>query len=157
MSGTSAGQGMSSHEKNIYISLISTLMMFGIYCALVPLLYEGSNFLYSTNTRLVGKSVLSLMAACVIANFCLRQLIKIIAALRKQPCERSVTDERDKMIELKGMQVSYAVFAIGFVVSMSMLWAGYPAVPVFNVIIFSLILGEVFSGLVKIIQYRRGY
>lgn len=147
---------MGNQERNIYVSLVSTSLVYAMYCTAALLSY-GTAFFYSGDTQLAGKSILLLMIACVLANFLLRGALIILAALRHQPYEKAVADERDKMIELNGMQASYAVFAIGFVAAMSLLWAGWPAVFVLHVITFSLILGEVCSGVVKITQYRRGY
>ncbi len=144
---------MGNAEKNVYIALISTVIVLGAYCLILHAYWED----YQTDARLVGKSIFFLMIASAATNFGLRGLLKIISAIRNPSCEASIVDERDKMIELNGLQVSYLVFTLGFITSMLLLWKGYPATIVLQIIIFSLALGEIFSGIVKIIQYRRGF
>lgn len=146
---------MGNSEKNVYIALISTVIAFGCYCLMLVIYWED----YQTTdaTRLVGKSIFFLMIASAVINFGLRAVLKIISSIRNPSCEASIVDERDKMIELNGLQVSYLVFTLGFITAMLSLWSGYSPVIAFNIIIFSLALGEILSGTVKIIQYRRGF
>jgi len=150
------GIAMGSQERNVYVALISTLLVYATYCALVLFLY-GKDFFYSGDPSLAGKSILLLMIACAASNFLLRQAVVVFVAVSLKSYEKAVADERDKMIELNGMQASYAVFAIGFVAAMSMLWTGWPAVLALHVITLTLILGEIISGIIKVIQYRRDY
>jgi hypothetical protein len=146
---------MGNAEKNVYIALISTVIVFVCYCLILIIYWED----YQTTdaTRLVGKSIFFLMIASAVTNFGLRALLKIISSIRNPSCEPSIVDERDKMIELNGLQVSYLVFTLGFVTAMLTLWSGCSPDIAFNIIIFSLALGEILSGTVKIIQYRRGF
>lgn len=144
---------MGNAEKNVYIALISTTIVFLGYCLMLKVHWD--DYQTAEGIRLIGKSIFFLMVASAAANFGLRALLKIISSTNS--CEASIVDERDKMIELHGLQVSYLVFTLGFISSMLLLWKGFSPVIIFNLIIFSLALGEIFSGIVKIIQYRRGF
>lgn len=152
---------MGDTEKKVYISLASVVVVTLAY-GVVTTVINGPGVFFSSDTALAGKSILLLMVACVAVNMFLGNSLTIFSALQHDPrsdteCEATLVDERDKQIELSGLQLSYLVFTLGFIASMAALWGGWPPVAVFHLIILSLIVGEIASCLIKIVKYRRGF
>jgi hypothetical protein len=148
---------MSSAERNVYISLIGTLVVCICYGAFMLGQYDELSSPAADVSRLAGKNIFFLMGACVAANLMLRFLYRILSRLLNRGCEKSITDERDKVIELNGLQASYATFTVVFVLVMLGLWNGLSSALAFNLIIFGLALGEILGAIIKIFQYRSSY
>src|SRR5690606_28271671 len=117
--------------KKVYVSLISVLLVTLAYGVITTVSF-GLGFFLSNDIALAGKSILLLMVACAAVNILLGNSLTIFSALKSPRCDDSncepVVDERDKQIELNVLQLSYLVFSLGFIASMSALWAGWPAV-----------------------------
>lgn len=143
----------SSQEATILASMGGALGGLLGYCAVMAAIYHSGQL---TDAR-IGMSTLGLMIVCVLLSFSLRWLLHKAFAITEPwfPC--TVLDERDKLIELKGMQASYATFAIGFVITMALLWSGAESTLGFALIAISLVVGELVSGCVRLYQYRSGY
>jgi small-conductance mechanosensitive channel len=148
---------MSSAERNVYISLIGTFVVCFCYGVFMFGQYDELSSPTADVAQLAGKSIFFLMTACVVANLILRFLFNILSGLLNRGCEKSITDERDKVIELNGLQASYATFTVVFVSVMLGLWGGLSSALAFNLIIFGLALGEILGAIIKIIQYRSSY
>lgn len=148
---------MSEQEKNIYAAITSTLLVAGLYCMKMFEMHHEKLFSGEGAASLMGKSLLLLVVANVVANMIVRIVFSLIFSIATKTCETSHLDERDKTIELKGMQVSYMVFAIGLMFSLGALALGWSPLIVINLIVLCLILGEIASGITKLYQYRRGY
>lgn len=148
---------MSTQEKNIYAAITSTVLVAVLYCMKMFEMHGEKLFSGAEAASLMGKSLLLLVVANVIANMIARIVFSLIFSIATKTCEDPHLDERDKMIELKGMQVSYMVFAIGLMLSLGALALGWSALIVLNLIVLSLIVGEITSGITKLHQYRRGY
>lgn len=148
---------MSMQEKNIYAAITSTVLVAVLYCMKMFEMHQEKLFSGADATSLMGKSLLLLIVANVIANIIVRIVFSLVFSIATKTCEDPGLDERDKIIELKGMQVSYMVFAIGLMLSLGALASGWSALIVLNLIVLSLIIGEISSGVTKLYQYRRGY
>lgn len=145
---------MGVAEKNVYVALVSTILVFAAYCLILIVYWDEYQGVDAT--RLLGKSIFFLMLASVMTNFSLRAIANIFFP-PSSSSNPSIVDERDKMIELNGLQVSYLVFTLAFITAMLTLWMGLSVVIALNIIIVGLMFGEILSGAVKIIQYRRGF
>lgn len=148
---------MSDQERKLIIAIVSTLLVSALYCLKMFELYQQGLFSGADATVLVGKSILALILANVLVNIVVAIVANIVFSLASKTCESPVSDERDKLIELKGMQVSYAVFGAGLLLSMGVLALGWASFIVFNLIILSITIGEVVGNLTKIHQYRSAY
>ena len=93
--------GLSYREKSLYASLAAELLVYGPYF-----------FLHRQNS--VNK-----VAGMIIAIIVLQIILQsIIAALTRN----RVTDERDRLIELRGYRAGYLMFASLMVFGLGMLW-----------------------------------
>lgn len=148
---------MSNQEKRIYATIISTFLVFGLYGVKMIDMYQEGLFDGADATSLLGKSILLLIVANVVVNIILQNVFNRVFVVVTKICESPFSDERDKLIVLKGMQISYVVFGGGFLLSMSALALGWSSFVVLHLIIIGIIAGEVIGGLTKLYYYRKGF
>ena len=92
---------LSYREKSLYASLVAELLVYGPYF-----------FLHQQNS--VNK-----VAGMIIAIIVLQIILQsIIAALTRN----RITDERDRLIELRGYRAGYLTLASLMVIGLGMLW-----------------------------------
>jgi hypothetical protein len=93
--------GLSYREKTLYASLVAELVVYGSYF-----------FFHQENS--VDK-VAGMIVAIIVLQIVLQL---VIAALTRN----RVTDERDRLIELRGYRAGYLMFASLMVLGLGMLW-----------------------------------
>lgn len=67
-----------------------------------------------------------------------------------------MTDEMDKLVELKSIRVGFIVAGLGFVLALILTINDYSAVVMMNTIFISFNLGSLFEGLMQLYYYKRG-
>ncbi|OHE42620.1 MAG: hypothetical protein A3K26_06490, partial [Tenericutes bacterium RIFOXYA12_FULL_35_10] len=67
-----------------------------------------------------------------------------------------VTDEMDKLVELKSLRVGFVIAGIGFMLSLLLILLGYPPMFMMQTIFISFSFGSICEGLMQIFYYRRG-
>jgi hypothetical protein len=93
--------GLSYREKSLYVSLVTELIVYGPYF-----------FLHQKNSvNKVAGMIISIIVLQII-------LQSIIAALTRN----RITDERDRLIELRGYRAGYLTLASLMVLGLGMLW-----------------------------------
>jgi len=93
--------GLSYREKTLYASLAAELVVYGPYF-----------FLHRQNS--VNK-VAGMIIAIIVLQIILQSVIAVLTRNR-------VTDERDRLIELRGYRAGYLVLASLMVIGLGMLW-----------------------------------
>jgi hypothetical protein len=140
---------MSNRKVSISVSLVSTLLILGYYLVnLVPMFQHG-NLNSEEIFHLAGIVIIASIALNIIGNILTMIVINIIHAIQTRSEEevRMIDDERDKLIGLKGTQVSYAVFSVGVLIAMLTFVFGQPALLMFSLIIFFSLLAEIIGDL----------
>jgi hypothetical protein len=148
---------MSYQEKNITVSLMSTLLLFGFYFVNVFRLYQEGNF-NAPNIYSLWATIIVLAIIVTIVSSIITQIVfAIIHAVKtKGEEEPTITDERDKLIGLKGTQYSYFVISIGMLIAMGTLVMNQPPLVMFNLLILSGMMAEVVGDCARLYLYRRG-
>jgi hypothetical protein len=67
-----------------------------------------------------------------------------------------VTDEMDKLVELKSMRVGFIVSGIGFILGLLFILNGYSAVILINIMFLSFSLGSILDGVTQLFYYKKG-
>jgi hypothetical protein len=67
-----------------------------------------------------------------------------------------VTDEMDKLIELKSMRFGFIFSGIGFVAGLILLALNYSPVIMLNILYVSFSVGSLLEGFAQIFYYRKG-
>jgi hypothetical protein len=149
---------MSYQEKNITVSLVSFLLIVGYYLVnVVQMLQQGGlvpNRLYSLWAVVIIAGILINIIGSILTNI----LLAILHAIRTggKEEERFIEDERDRLIGLKGVRVSYVTFSIGVLIAMLSFVFGQPALVMFGAIIFFSIVAEIAGDISQIFLYHRG-
>ena len=149
---------MSNRKISISVSLVSTLLILGYYLVrLIPMFQQGD--LNSEEVfRLAGIVIIASIALNIIGNILTMIVINIIHAIQTQSEKevRMIEDERDKLIGLKGAQVSYIAFSLGVLIAMLTFVFGQPALVMFSLIIFFSLLAEIIGDLSQFYFDSRG-
>ena len=149
---------MSYQEKNITVSLVSHLFILAYYLVnLFPIIQSGewiASKLYGLWAIVIGVNILVTIIGSIMTNI----LLTIVEAIRSQKYEdpRFITDERDHLIELKGIRVSYVTFSVGVLVSVFAFIFGQPPLMMISLIFVFSILAEIIGDIAQITLYRRG-
>jgi len=150
---------MSIRKISISVSLISTLLIMGYYLVNLILMTTGQGDLIPAEVfRLAAIVVIASIVLNIAGNILTSISVAIIQAIRTRSAKevRIIEDERDKLIGLKGTQVSYVVFSLGVLVAMLVFVMGQPALVMFCLIIFFSLLAEITGDLAQFYFYSRG-
>lgn len=149
---------MSYEHKNIYISLITTIIVFIFYSIYMHGKYINGDFNGPDASSIVGVSVFLMIGASIVVTIICHILFAIFVAIitQKEPDENYLKDERDKLIDLKGLQIFVVIFSFGFIGCMGALALGMPTYLVFINIIISMFFGNTVSDLTKLFYYHKG-
>jgi hypothetical protein len=136
---------LSYREKTLYASLVAELLVYGSYFFL--------NHQNSVN------NVAGMIAAIIALQAILQLLIALITRNR-------VTDERDRLIELRGYRTGYLTFAALMVFGLAMLWfhanrtdfnfeGRRVGLHFLNVFFSLLVIADITRTATQIVSYRR--
>jgi hypothetical protein len=137
--------GISYREKCLYASLLAELLVYGPYF-----------FLHRQNS--VNK-VAGMIVAIIVLQVILQSIIALFARNR-------MTDERDRLIELRGYRVGYITFASLMVLGLAMLWFHstvghlqlenrWVGLHFLNVFFGMLVIADISKTATQIVSYRR--
>lgn len=149
---------MSYQEKNVTVALVSHLLILVYYVFnLLPIIQSGewvANKLYVLWLVVIGASILVTIIGSILTNI----ILTIVEAIRSQKYDepRFITDERDHLIELKGIRIEYITYSIGVLTSIFAFIFGQPPLMMISMIFAFGILAEIAGDIAKITLYRRG-
>jgi len=98
---------MSIQEKKPLVSLVSNLLIFGIYYLLVFRKYNQSGFSSEEELRFWAAVILILVPVLIVAKIVLYILFSIVNTIVTKEQESMLTDELDNLIELKSTRNFY--------------------------------------------------
>jgi len=149
---------MNFEVKNTYAGIASSVLIFAVYYLVVSGMYAEGRFEGAEGLALLGKAILMLMAGGIAVHIVMLILANIVfAIIHKDPKPSFVVDERDEMIELRGLRVSYYVFGAGYVISMIALALGLSAFGVFNLLLASCAISAWVEAVIRLVLYHRGF
>jgi hypothetical protein len=149
---------MSSRENSIAVSLVSTLLVLVYYLVNWVQMYQDGGLNSEEVFRLWAIVIIATIVLNIAGNIITNIMINIVHAIKTQKDEevRLIEDERDKLIELKGVKVSYIAFSIGVFLSMLTFALGQPPLVMFSLIIFFTLMAEILGDLSQFYFYHRG-
>ncbi len=148
---------MSVKEKRIIATLISNLLVFAVYFVIVLRMYQDGRFDGEDGARLVGQSILILIGAQIVANIIVSIIVAIIHAISTREEEPDITDERDKLIELRALRLSFLLFGGTFAGAIASLALGSTYFFAFQVMIVAGAVSDVVGQAYRLRLYRRGF
>jgi hypothetical protein len=139
---------LSFQEKSIWISLVTTILIFGFYFTQAIRAFDSPDV---HGTYLIG-----LFIGIIILVVIVQIVLQSVLAIAHRKAAEAGTDERDNLIELRATRISYFVLVFGvWATCTSMLIHRSPLVMA-NTILFFFILSETVGFTSQLFYYRRG-
>ncbi len=150
---------MSFQEKNITVTLASFILIFGFYLFRLQQLIQNGNFDAPHLFRLWVSIIVTSIVVTIVAMILAHAGSGIIQAIRTkaEPVLEDITDERDKLIDLKGTKTTYTIFSIGTFLAMLTFALGQPPLVMFTLLIFFGLLAQIVGDIARLYFYRRGF
>lgn len=147
---------MGHHEKQSIVSIIGSVLVIGFYSLYVYRNYIQADIGLLNDFQFWGKSFLYLIPVAIVVQIVIQILFAIGNRIITQEDLPDITDERDKLIELKSIRISHWIFTAGFMLAMGSLAMGMKPYVMFLTLISSGFVASLASEVAKIIWYRRG-
>ena len=147
---------MGNHEKQSIVSIIGSVLVIGFYSIYIYKNYIQTDLELLNNYQFWGKSFLYFIPVGIVVQIVIQILFAIGNRIITQEDMPDITDERDRLIELKSIRISHWIFITGFMLSMGSLAAGMKPFIMFLALISSGFLASIGSEIAKIIYYRKG-
>lgn len=147
---------MGQHEKQSIVSIIGSVLVIGFYSLYVYRHYIQADIELLNDFQFWGKSFLYLIPVAIVVQIVIQILFAIANRIVTQEDFSDITDERDKLIELKCIRISHWIFTLGFLLAMGALAAGMKPYVMFLTLILSGFVASLTSEIAKIIYYRMG-
>ena len=147
---------MGHHEKQSIVSIIGSVLVIGIYSLYVYRHYTQADIGLLNDFQFWGKSFLYLIPVAIVVQIVIQILFAIGNRIITREDLPDITDERDKLIELKSIRISHWIFTAGFMLAMGSLAMGMKPYVMFLTLISSGFVASLASEIAKIIWYRRG-
>ncbi|CAG9610605.1 hypothetical protein [Pseudoneobacillus rhizosphaerae] len=147
---------MTYQEKKSIVSLISAILIFGMYSLYMYPQYPKGGVESIETFRYWGSFVLILTLVSIIAHIIISIMFNIVFRITTNEKEPKFADELDKLIELKAFRNSFFLFIIGFLLAMGSLIIYQPLHVMFIILILSGFISDVTGSVTKLYHYRRG-
>jgi len=147
---------MGHQEKQSIVSIISSVLIIGIYSMYVYKNYVAGNLEILNDFQFWGKSFLYLIPIAIVVQIVIHIVFAIVNRIVTQEDMPDITDERDRLIELKSIRISHWIFIVGFMLSMGSLALGMKPYIMFLTLLSFGFLASLTSEVAKIIYYRKG-
>ena len=147
---------MGHHEKQSIVSIIGSVLVMGFYSLYIYRNYIQADLDLLNNFQFWGKSFLYLIPVSIVVQIVIHIVFAIANRIITNEDMPDITDERDKLIELKSIRISHWIFIFGFLLAMGSLALGMKPYVMFLTLISSGFLASLASEVTKIIHYRKG-
>jgi len=149
---------MSYRETSISVSLVSSLLVLGYYLVSWLQMYQDEGLSSAVVFRLWVIVIVATIILNILGNILTNIVLSIVHAIKTQSNKepRFIEDERDRLIELKGVKASYITASIGVFLSMLTFALGQPPLVMFSLIIFSSLAAEIVGDIWQLNFYRSG-
>lgn len=164
---------MSYQEKRVAVSIISGLgVLVSYYIYVFGKVQAGAaaaddmKFWAATMLAFIGIGIAAAIVIQIVFHIMLSMAVAVREQVKTGECDdkqvektinaQMVTDEMDKLIELKSMRVSFAVAGIGFVAALLSLVLNYSPAVMMNILFVSFSAGSLLEGFTQLYFYRKG-
>jgi hypothetical protein len=148
---------MTFQEKKSLVYITTSVVIFIFFWRTVFSQHPGAEVSASELLRFWGSAFLRWIGTQIIANIITHILFSIINTIATREKEPHIKDERDKLFDLKIARNASTVFMLGFLLAMVPPRLGMPPVVMFNVLVISLLVAQIFGSLTEFFLYRRGH
>lgn len=148
---------MSYQERRALVNFASSILIMALYSlVMLPRYPEGDA--YSVKVfHFWGTFIVILIPVSIAARIIIYIAFSILNTIATREMEPDITDERDRLIELKSARISLYVFTFGFLLAMISLVMDQPPWVMFTILILSGVLSDTLNELAQFYFYRRGF
>lgn len=147
---------MFRKEKRILVTLISLILILGFYSLYVYFNYVSGNPGIINDFKFWGKAFLALIPVMIVTQIIIHIVFFIINKIVTNEDIPTITDEMDKLIELKSLRIYHWAVSAGFVLSIGSQAIGMQHWVLFILLISSCFGATIASEIAKIYFYRKG-
>ena len=148
---------MYNREKQILVSLITSVVILAAYSLYVYHRYIAVNPEIINDFRFWGKAFLVLIPVSIVAQIVIHILYAIANKVVTDEDIPTISDERDKLIELRTIRISHWLFLAGFLLAMGSQAAGMQPWVMFITLILSGFVASIVGEIARIYYYRKGF
>lgn len=148
---------MDNKEKQILVTAISLVLIFAFYSLYVYIKYIADNIGIINDFKFWAKTFLILIPVTIVSQIIIHIVFAIINKIVTNEDMSTLSDERDKLIDLKAIRISHWIFTAGFLLSMVSQVIGMQPYAMFIILVVSGFLSGIVSEIAKIYFYRKGF
>ena len=151
---------MSFQQRNITVSLVTFILILGFYLIRIFQLLQTDSFISTNVFRLWGIIVVLAIVATILLTILAHigsAVFQVIKTGDENPKIEDFQDERDKLIDLRGTQITYVASSLGVLAAMLTFVFGQPPLLMFSLLIFSGLLAQIIGDISRLMLYRRGF
>lgn len=148
---------MTYHERRALASLLSAVVMALVYSVYVLQRFPTSNPYSADVFRFWGSVFLIFIPVSIAVNIAIQIVVSMAHVMATREKETPLSDERDRLIQLRATRNSIYVFMVGFLLAMGSLAIGMLPSVMFIVLIVSGVVTEIVGALSQLYFYRRGF
>ena len=149
-------KNMYSKERMILVTMISLILIPGVYALHIYNKFVADNPEVLNNFSFWGKKFLVLIPIMVVAIISIHIVFAIINKIITNEDIPAISDEMDKIIELKAIRISRLAYSLCFILAMGSQALSMEPWVMFLILISSCFLGGIIEGIAKIYFYRKG-
>jgi predicted CDP-diglyceride synthetase/phosphatidate cytidylyltransferase len=147
---------MSYQEKENIVNIFSAVIIAGIYALIVYQRHLQGQFDLTQDYREWGIIFLIFIAVSIVARIIIYIIFYVINYIATREEEKTIEDERVKLIKLKSDRNGNRIFSLGMVMAIVALAIGMPVYGIFIAFIVSCVLSEITDNLSQIYYNRKG-
>ena len=147
---------MYRKETRILVSLISTILIFGFYALYIYHKHIVGNPEILNNFKFWGKTFFIFIPVMIVAQIIIHILFAIINKIVTNEDIPTITDEMDKLIELKALKISRWVHSGIFLLAMGALLLEMKIWVMFILLVSSCFISTIVESIAQIYFYKKG-
>jgi hypothetical protein len=150
---------MSFQQKNIAVSLSIFSVILAFYLIRIFQMVQGDSFNSTNVFRLWGIIIVLAVIGTILLTIFTHIASGIVHKVRtnEDPHIEDFEDERDQLIDLKGIRVTYTISSLGSALSMLTYVFGHPPLVMFSLLIFFGVLAQIVADIWRLVLYRKGF
>ena len=149
---------MSFQERNVVSAFIVGLGFFVVYTMWIPMELRAGEFAGPDGVAAMAKRTLWIIGGSIVVTIIVTILTEVIYAVAtKSGNSDQFVDERDRQIEHTGDRIGGHLASAIFGVAMVAMAMGVSHLWGIVIITYGFFFGAMLSGVIRMIQHRRGY
>jgi hypothetical protein len=148
---------MSFQERRALVDLASTVLINVAYAMYMAPRYPLGDAYAPELFRFWGIFFLILLPVALVAKIVIYIIFSIANTVATKEDEPAVTDERDKIIELRANSNALHVFGVGAMLAFATLALSLPPAAMFITLLGVGVAAEITHALTQFYSYRRGF